>query len=159
MGFSFRLASVLKYRQRIVDQEGREVALAQQTVAAAQARLRELEGEIQRHLDRTGGQDLRIRDMAAKAAWLEYLGHERERLQARLAQARLELAKAQARLNEAWRDLEVLKQLESKRRGEWVREQEVAARKELDEIGQIRAERARRSEIAARGEQLALSGG
>ncbi len=155
MPFTFRLESVLKYRQRIVDSKGREVSVAQAALAAVGVRLRELENEIQRQLEGAPGYDLRVQDMVAKTAWLEFLDTRRQELQGEMERAQAALAAARQELNAAWRDLEVLKQLKRRRKSEWMREMETLERKELDEIGQIRADRARRSELATRGEQLA----
>ncbi len=155
MAFTFRLESVLKYRQKIVDDRGREVSVAQAALAAVQSDLRELDREIRCHLEGPTGRDLRVQDMVAKTAWLEFLGRRRRKLQGEMESAREVLARTREELNSAWRDLEVLKQLKQRRKSEWLREMETLERKELDEIGQIRADRARRSELAARGEQLA----
>lgn len=147
MGFSFRLESVLRYRQRIVDQQGREVALAQAHVRVCQGRLDDLESEISRCFETDAslsGHGLRMQDMVAKTVWLEYLRNRQNELTEDLNRARTLWREARANLEAAWRDLEVLEQLKTKQKSDWEKEMVALERKEMDEIGQIRADQARR---------------
>lgn len=148
MPFTFRLQSVLKYRKRIVDDKGRAVAVAQGEVARWHARQTELEAEINACLNEQQSAGLKVQDLVAKTAWLEHLRSRRTELESELSRARLELAAAQEELQASWRDLEVLKQLRQKQEMAWFADQEIRERKELDEIGQIRSERAWRSNLA-----------
>ncbi len=155
MGFTFRLESVLKFRQRIVDKQGHEVALAQAQVTACRTRLADLERNIAQHMMEASGQlgsGLRVQDMVAKTVWLEHLRQLKKEMDAELVESTRELLAARTRLNAAWRDLEVLEQLKIKQGSDWLEHIEAVERKELDEIGQIRADRARRSNLAAFGE-------
>lgn len=155
MGFKFRLESVLKYRQRIVDQQGREVALAQAKVQEWKVRLEKMDREIFSHLstgNRQSGGGLKVQDMVAKTVWLEHLRHQKDSLVKGLRESEMKLQRARENLKAAWQDLEVLEQLKTKQDSQWAEEIETRERKDLDEIGQIRAERARRSNLALSGE-------
>ncbi len=155
MGFKFRLESVLKYRQRIVDQQGREVGLAQAHVHDWKSRLEQMDREILLHLgggnNMTGG-GLKIQDMVAKTIWLEHLRHQKNTLIKGLRDSEAKLLLARNKLKAAWQDLEVLEQLKTKQGNQWAEKIAIKERKELDEIGQIRADRARRSNLALFGE-------
>lgn len=156
MGFTFRLEAVLKFRQRTVDRQSREVADAGRSVQAVAARLAEMEMQFQRELGdpAAGGSRIRVQDLMVKAAWLEYLRGRRRNLESELAVARGRLAAAQEKLKEAWRDLEVLQRLKRKQHAAWVKQIQKQENKDLDEIGQIRADRRRRSILARQSEQL-----
>ncbi len=52
------------------------------------------------------------------------------------------------KLNEAWRDQEVLERLKQKQKEEWQEQQRKFENQELDEIGQIRADRQRREKVS-----------
>ena len=157
MGFSFRLESVMNYRQRIVDQQGKRVAEARRRVSVIQERLdalvRDLNDQM-RDPSHDGRGELRVQDLLAKAAWLEHLGQKREALTEDLRGAQQVLAGEQENLNEAWKDLEILEQLRKRQKTAWLTEQDRQEGKDLDEIGQIRADQARRSILALKEEQL-----
>ena len=86
-----------------------------------------------------------VRDLVAKATWLEHLERMRESYLVEQQGAADKLAGERERLTETWRDLEVLVKLKEQQLQQWRHEQDKAERKELDEIGQIRADQARRS--------------
>ena len=156
MGFAFRLEAVLKFRQRAVDRQSREVADAGRVVQLVTGQLVELEQRFQREVDDSAGgaREIRIQDLMVKAAWLEYLRGQRQDLEGELARARRQLAAAQEKLTEAWRDLEVLERLKRKQFAAWVQKIQKQESKDLDEIGQIRADRRRRTNLARQPEQL-----
>ncbi len=149
MGFAFRLEKVLKYRQRIVDLQARRVALAQKKVGALAAIRNGLDRSVAAQLaDHPGAGPLLVWDLQAKTAWLGHLRRKIAGVDKELKVARGELLREQENLNAAWRDLEALQQLRRKQKAAWIHEQETREGKELDEVGQIRADRARRSILA-----------
>jgi len=150
MPFTFRLQSVLKYRQRIVDDKGRAVAEARGEVARWAGRLNEIDAEIRDQEDGRQVGGLNVRDLVAKTAWLEHLRRRRRDCERGLTGAREQMEAAREELRSSWRDLEVLNQLRQKQERAWTAEQEALERKELDEIGQIRSARAQRSELASK---------
>ncbi|MBU2502854.1 flagellar export protein FliJ [bacterium] len=149
MGFDFRLEKVLRYRQRLVDQQARRVALAQKRVGELTAARTELDRSVAAEMaGHPGAGPLLVKDLQAKTAWLEHLRRKIADVDAGLNEARNELLREQESLNAAWRDLEALQQLRRKQKAAWIHEQETRESKELDEVGQIRADRARRSILA-----------
>ena len=148
MGFSFRLEKVLQLRQRLVDRQSLAVAAADLELAEITAKVESVEKDIAlrkrdpRSLPR---RSIDVRDLVAKATWLEHLERMREAYLVEKQGAADKLAGERARLTETWRDLEVLVKLKEKQHQQWRQEQDKSECKELDEIGQIRAEQARRS--------------
>jgi len=61
----------------------------------------------------------------------------------------MEWERQRDRLTEAWRDVEVLRKLEHKRREQWEEEQRRVESRLLDEIGGVRSDRLRRSKLSA----------
>jgi len=117
-------------------------------VARWNARRMELDAEINAYLNQHQSPGLKVQDLVAKTAWLEHLRRRRQELEAGLSLARMQLAAAREELQASWRDLEVLKQLRQRQELAWLADQETRERKELDEIGQIRSDRASRSIFA-----------
>lgn len=156
MGFVFRLESVLNYRRRLVDRQSQEVAAAGRLVRLVAGQLAELDLRFQAALeDDPGGRGgIRVQDLMVKAAWLGHLRGQRRGIEGELARARERLAQAQGKLTEAWRDLEVLERLKRKQHATWLQRREKLESKAMDEIGQIRADRRRRSNLAPPGEQV-----
>lgn len=140
--FEFRLERVLQHRQRQVDACTLEVAEAQAALLAAQARLdamaRELDDSRNLAAARRRG-EIRSMDLQRQLGWHENLLACRRRLAAEATAARTLLEAAQARLEEAWRDREVLERLKQRQADEWLRLRERRERQDLDEIGAIRA--------------------
>jgi len=152
MPFRFRLAKVLKVRQRVLDQRGRDVAAAdrvrqrcverEQQLAAAYAKLAGA-------APAAAGSTVDVRDLAEQALRLRRLGEQRAEAARDTKLANLALDRERARLTEAWRDVEVLRKLEDRRREQWDEEQRRLEGRQLDEVGGIRADRLKRSRISA----------
>jgi len=151
MPFRFRLEKVARYRQKLVDEQSREVATALRVVSGIQARIAALDEDISGHLHDFGDQDgvvISVQGMMARTMWVSHLEDRREEFAQNLVAAERELARHRDRLSELWQDLEVLKKLREKQAGLWRDEQHKRDRHDLDEIGQIRADRQRRSKVA-----------
>jgi flagellar export protein FliJ len=152
MPFRFRLAKVLKVRQRVLDQRARDVAAAdrvrqqfverEQQLAASYARLAGTKPAA-------AGATLDVRDLAEQALRLRRLAELRAEAARDTKLATLALDRERTRLTEAWRDVEVLKKLEDRRREQWEEEQRRQESRQLDEVGGIRADRLKRSRISA----------
>jgi len=151
MAFRFRLERVARYRQRIVDEHGRLVAAADRAVVGLKIRLAAVDEDIAGHLqdfsDPHGG-GLSVQRMISRTMWITHLETVRAEYAAELLTAVTELQQRRERLNEVWRELEVLNKLREKQRADWQAAQVKRENRDLDEIGQIRADRARRSKVA-----------
>ncbi len=151
MSFRFRLEKVARYRQKLVDEQSREVAKTLRVVSGIQARIAALDEDISAHLNDFDDQDgavISVQGMMARTMWVSHLEDRREEFAQNLATAQTELARHRDRLSELWQDLEVLKKLREKQAGLWRDAQHKRDRHNLDEIGQIRADRQRRSKVA-----------
>ena len=140
--FRFRLERVLQHRQREVDARSREVAEAQLAVQRAESGLAAASRRL--HLSRAESAarrqgSLDATELQRGLAWQDELVARREAAAGVLAAARGELAAAQERLQQAWRDREVLERLRQRQREEWEQEQARRERRALDEIGAIRS--------------------
>lgn len=152
MAFRFRLERVLKIRQRVLEQCTREVAAADvewRRRAAREAELAGQDAQLCRSAIDGAGRILDVRDLSERAWRLRRLRELRVEAARDAELARLELERRRARLTDAWRDVEVLRKLESRRREQWEQEQRRREGRELDEIGGIRADRLRRSRVSA----------
>jgi|GEM_PF-1317987 len=164
MPFRFRLEKVMKVRRRVVDDRSRAVGEAGRLVTAIERRLEFLGEDIRRC---TGGSpavqtiSLNVESLLGRSLWLSHL-HDRQRLLAEeLAAANDQLEERRRHLTAAWRDLEVLEKLKRKQREQWTVEQAKRERKDLDEVGQIRAENMRRGGLrksAAQRTKIPLKG-
>jgi len=144
--FKFRLEKVLKHRRRVVDEHSRDVARADRRVAALSRRIAELDQDIVRHTHSMiprEGHALHARDLIGGTSWQDHLHHMREDLDGRLQTAVKDLARYRSRLTGSWRDLEVLSGLKDRQKDNWRVAQDRRERREMDEIGQIRAFRHR----------------
>ena len=151
MAFRFRLEKVARYRQLLVDEQGRLVAEANHAVMGLEARLAALDADLGTHLAdfrSDSSPAVSVQGMVARTMWVSHLDRLRDEAAATLQGARAELAARRQRLNEAWRDLEVLNKLREKQKTEWRHAQEHREKLDLDEVGQIRADRQRRSKVA-----------
>lgn len=140
--FEFRLERVLQHRQRQVDACTLEVAEAQAALLAASSRLDALDRELDDSRNLAAARrrgEIRTVDLQRQLGWHENLLACRQRLAAEVTAARAVLEAAKARLEEAWRDREVLERLKQRQREEWLRLRERRERQDLDEIGAIRA--------------------
>jgi flagellar export protein FliJ len=151
VAFRFRLEKVARYRQLLVDEQGRRVAEAGQAVQALLGRIAALDADIGANLvdfNDDSPPAVSVQGMLARTLWVSHLDRLRDEAVLELQGARAELAARQERLNAVWRDLEVLNKLREKQKAEWRHEQEHREKLELDEVGQIRADRQRRSKVA-----------
>jgi flagellar export protein FliJ len=152
MAFQFRLGKVLKVRQRILEQRTREVAEADRVRHACRVREQQL---AEAYLRLTGaaptttGAILDVRDLTDLALRLRRLTDLRSEAARDTHLATLEWERQRDRLTEAWRDVEVLRKLESRRREQWEDEQRRLEGRLLDEIGGVRSDRLRRSKLSA----------
>lgn len=152
MGFSFRLEKIIKLRRRAVDQQALAVADAGRTLAEIGRKLEDLENEISRQKEDPRCMSQRaisVQDLVSKTCWLQHLMLMQETYLEAHDQAEVNLAGERHKLTEAWRDLEVLVKLKERQHEQWRAQQAKLEKKELDEIGQIRADR-RRRESASR---------
>ena len=150
MAFNFRLAKVLNFRQRIVDQQSREVGKAARVVAQVNIRINSVQDEMGLLLaDQQGASsNINVHHLGQRRSWLDHLETRMEELDQELAEANLELEKCRTRLTEVWRDLEVLQKLKERQKAMWQEEEFRRENRNLDEIGQIRADRQRREKLA-----------
>ncbi len=151
MAFKFRLEKVARYRQKLVDEQGRRVAEANRVVTGLQARIAAVDEDIARHLSEFSDVNdavVSVQGMMARTMWVTHLEKMREEFSDELKSAHEELALQRKDLNDVWRDLEVLTKLREKQKAAWQAEQLKRENQDLDEVGQIRADRQRRSKVA-----------
>ncbi len=151
MAFKFRLEKVAHYRSKLVDERGREVAEVNRIVSGLQAQIAAVDADISNHLHDFSDENaaaISVQGMMSRTMWVTHLEQMREEFTLELATANEELARRRERLKETWRDLEVLNKLRDKQEADWQAEQLKRENQDLDEIGQIRADRQRRSRIA-----------
>lgn len=152
MPFRFRLDRVLKIRERVLEQRTRDVAAADREWrrrAAHEAELAAREADLCRGAAGGIGEVLDVRDLVDLSWRLRRVRMLRQEAARDTELARLDLERQRARLTEAWRDVEVLRKLEGRRREQWEDEQRRREGRELDEVGGIRADRLRRSRVSA----------
>ncbi len=157
--FRFRLAKVLRHRQRRVEACHRDVATAeaslQAALAAAAAASRELELSRRRAaVERRGC--LSAPDLTRQLAWHEALAQRQRRLEQVVVAARAAVEDARQRLHKAWQEREALRQLQERQRRQWQQESLRSERRALDEVGAVRAALAMRAPCG--GSQLAIAG-
>ena len=152
MPFRFRLAKVLKVRERVLEQRTRDVAeagRARQACLERESRLAAAYADLAAIDPAVAGRTLDVRDLADHSLRLKRLGEQRQAAARQTDLATAELEVQRARLTEAWRDAEVLRKLEARRREQWDEEQRRREGRVLDEVGGIRADRLRRSKVSA----------
>jgi len=151
MPFKFRLEKVLKYRRRLLELQTRQVAQANLVVEAIGQRLLDLDGQIRRQVEaeRPGlNRTLSVEDLISRGRWIDHLEQQRGAVEKEQQEARADLESERDKLTDAWRDLEVLEQLQKKQKEAWEEEQRKRERQDLDELGQIRADRNRREKVS-----------
>jgi len=151
MSFRFRLEKVQRHRQRVVDQQGAVVATANRQVIAVRTRLEAVRRDLARYLEGgnpAGEPVVSVQSLISRSHWVEHLENVQREIQAELVEAHQILAAEQTLLSQLWRNVEVLKNLREQQYESWREQQLRQERKTLDEIGQIRSERLRRSIIA-----------
>lgn len=144
--FQFRLEKVWKHRRSIVDKHSLEVARVNRQVSTLSQRIVKIDGDI--HLQscnmvRPGGEDMNPQDLIVETTWLNHLRQLRNELDQELRTALQDLERHRSRLEDSWRDLEVLSRLKDRKAQAWQIDQDKKERREMDEIGQIRAFRPR----------------
>ncbi|MDX2474007.1 MAG: flagellar export protein FliJ [Candidatus Krumholzibacteria bacterium] len=152
MAFRFRLEKVAQFRQKLVDEQGRRVAEANRAVVALQARIAAVDEDLSEHLkDFSDANDavVSVQGMMARTMWVSHLDEMRAEFSRGLQAAQAELAQQRTSLNEVWRDLEVLNKLREKQKAAWLADELKRENQDLDEVGQIRADRQRRSKVAS----------
>ena len=155
MAFRFRLEKVLTFRKRIVDQKSLEVGAAGRVVVGIQSRMAGVKDEMAHLLTGPRGLEVDVFHMTRRRHWLDHLANSLSGLEIQLVEAERELDNRRAELTEAWRDLEVLKRLKERQQTAWADEQFKRENQDLDEIGQIRADRQRREKLSSIQEQPA----
>lgn len=152
MGFKFRFERIVQHRQRLIDEQGRAVALAGKNVAQVQGRIDALNQKIvihqHQHLSRNG-EAVDLAGMISRTRWVAHLAAQMELATEELSLVQAELDDAQLKLQEAWRNKEILEKLRLKQHAQWRVEEAKLERQELDEIGQVRADRQRRARVQA----------
>lgn len=150
MPFKFRLEKVLKYRKQIVDNASREVAKANLQVQAIQEKIYGIEDDISEQEKSNviqGKQLLLVQDLAGRAGWLQHLHALQEEVELEKAEALIIVEDQMVRLNEAYRELEVLNKLKDRQKRLWEKSQRTRENKEFDEIAQLRSDRQARNKI------------
>ncbi len=151
MGFKFRLEKVLKFRKRVVEQHTREVAEANRVVSSISEKLKFIENDIDEILNKNLTEmntALCVESLISRNKWMQHLETLAEEVESERQIALEELSDRRAQLTGAWQDLEVLKMLRQKQKQQWIEEQRKLENKELDEIGQIRADRQHREKVS-----------
>jgi flagellar FliJ protein len=157
MAFKFRLEKVLRVRQELVDQQSRRVGEAQMVAAGLEQDSRDLQGQVQQILTcAPPARGISTSDLTQRRHWLDHLERAQIKLGEELDRARTVVNLEREKLTEAWRDLEVLKKLKERQKAAWQEEQNRLENRELDEIGQMRSDRARREKVSAVRKQVTL---
>jgi flagellar export protein FliJ len=151
MAFEFRLKKVLKYRSRIVEKNTREVAEANRVVVGITEKLNRLAQDIHRLLSENLTEidrPLNVDALISRSGWLNHMEGLQAEAEGELRLAQDELAQRRDVLTQSWRDLEVLERLREKQKSQWLDDQRKLENKDLDEIGQIRADRMQREKVS-----------
>lgn len=119
--------AVARGEKRVADL-ARSMALLDQDIARQEMTLAAVEGET-----------LGIRKLRDATTWLNHLRLRRENMDSELQAAVRDLDRWRSALTEAWRELEVLSRLREQQEAQWAENQKRTERRDMDEIGQIRA--------------------
>jgi flagellar export protein FliJ len=141
-GFTFRLEKVWSHRKRMVDEHSVAVARGEKRVADLARSMALLDQDIARQemtLAAVEGETLGIRELRDATTWLNHLRRRRENMDFEIQAAVRELDRWRSALTEAWRELEVLSRLREQQEAQWAENQKRTERRDMDEIGQIRA--------------------
>ena len=88
MAFKFRLEKVARYRQKLVDEQGRRVAEANRVVTSLQVRIDAVNEDIARHLSEFSGVNdavISVQGMMARTMWGNSSGENAGRFCLRIA--------------------------------------------------------------------------
>jgi flagellar export protein FliJ len=151
MAFEFRLEKVLKFRRRLMEKHTRDVAEANRIVFGINEKLDSLAEDVDRLLNdnmHVMNLTLDVGVMISRGYWLDHLEALKQEMEEELITAEAELENRRSLLTQAWQDQEVLERLREKQKTLWMEEQIKVENKEMDEIGQIRADRHRREKVS-----------
>jgi len=133
-----------------VDNASREVAKANQQVQAIQNKINDICDDISEQEESNfirGEHLLQVQDLAGRAGWLEHLHSLKTEMELEKAEALIIVEDQMVRLNEAYRELEILNKLKDRQKKLWEKSQRTRENKELDEIAQVRADRKARQKV------------
>jgi len=136
--FSFRLQSIVEYRQQLLEKLQQEMALLQARYRAADERLRELEAAERATLGRLGEGQADVLDLAEvlqATAQLERLQLLIGEQTATLQQVQAEISILQDRLVEQSRDVKALEKLRERQAADHAREERRVEQLEASELG------------------------
>jgi len=151
MAFEFRLEKVLKFRRRIMEKQTRQVAEADRVVKAIEQKLEALSEDMEKLLNKNLQEmnlTLNVSALISRSHWMDHLEDLEAEIQTELDAAMGELTVQRALLTQAWQDQEVLERLKEKQKLLWQEEQRKLDNKEMDEIGQVRADRSQREKVS-----------
>ncbi len=151
MAFEFRLEKVLKFRRRIMEKQTRQVAEADRVVKAIEQKLEALSEDMENLLNKNLQEmnlTLNVSALISRSYWMDHLEDLEAEIQTELDAARGELTVQHALLTQAWQDQEVLERLKEKQKLLWQEELRKLDNKEMDEIGQVRADRSQREKVS-----------
>jgi flagellar export protein FliJ len=140
--FRFRLARVLRYRSRLVDQQARRFRLATEAWSRLRQEKQRLVAEVAatvRRAERHRDQGQRVPLWILQADYLIALRDKMSRIQERENEAAAEMEHQRELLLEARRQKEILEKLAERQREKWEQEQRLRERKEMDEVASARA--------------------
>jgi flagellar export protein FliJ len=140
--FRFRLEKVRRYRARLVDERAAALKAAEERRRVLEDEARRLDAIIDHLVAEGEAERLTIQDVQLwrrRTAYLSHLRERREELAARIKEADRRVAEKRRELLDAHRTLKVLDKLREAQHRQWLVAQMRRERKELDEIGGIRA--------------------
>ncbi len=152
MPFKFRLEKVLKYRKQIVEKHTRDVGEANRVVVAIEQKVQRIEDDIVELMNANSMEintTLNVETMIARSSWLGHLEALQTEIEVELNTAEAERDHRRALLAGAWQDQEVLERLRAKQKQQWIDDQQKLENKDLDEVGQIRADRQQREKVSS----------
>ena len=151
MAFRFRLEKAMKYRQRLVDQQGQVVAAAERNVADISRRIRNLSHEIVAFESSfpTGETAVSIQERMNMTTWIQQCRTRRSGMGVELFEAEQVRDSEREKMTRTWQDLEVIKRLRIRQKTLWLADDLKRENRDLDEVGIQRADRNRREKLAS----------
>jgi len=155
--FRFRLAKVLRYRSRLVDEQSRHLKEARLGLRRLQQEREVLQAEIEAVARR--GDNFRRRGQMVQLwrYWTGYLAALRQRVgevRGREEAAGAEVARQRERLLARQRDKEVLQKLAARQEAQWLMDQQRRERRQMDEVGAIRFTQRGRTDLSDEGQEF-----
>lgn len=151
MSFKFRLEKVLNFRQLVVDRRSCELAATNSRVKILRQQLADMEehlAELARRPLPHDEENPRVGLLDGRFQWGVHLHGLSQELDAKLAGALEDFHSCQAKLKESWRDLKVIQNLKERQQDQWDHEMRKRETRELNEVGQIQADRRSRSRLS-----------